>query len=113
MSNYTRILLVVLLVAVLFTLCLFWLHQKDKLIEDWRAVLTRAWSLRFIILAGLFGGVEMALPLFTDSFPRNIFTAVTVFVCVGGAVSRFWAQPKMKKEDCDAGQPPAKADSGT
>ncbi|MEP9388208.1 hypothetical protein [Mesorhizobium sp. KR9-304] len=34
-----------------------------RLVANWRAVLTRAWSMRLMSLAGLLSGMEIALPL--------------------------------------------------
>lgn len=32
------------------------------IVENWRDVLTKAWSIRFILLAGLLTGVEYIIP---------------------------------------------------
>lgn len=36
-----------------------------RLIPNWRQILTRAWSPRFMLLAMFFTAIEVALPLFT------------------------------------------------
>jgi len=62
------------------------------LYDNWREILRRSWSLRFIFLAGLLSGCEIALPLFADQIPRNLF-AVLSFVAVAAAfVARLIAQ---------------------
>jgi hypothetical protein len=62
------------------------------IIPNWRAVLRKAWSLRFMELAFIFSIAEAVLPLFPDKFPRGIF-AILSGIAVGGAyVARFLAQ---------------------
>lgn len=66
-----------------------------KLINEWSSVLKHAWSLRLVILAGLLSGVEVVLPLFTDIFPRGIFSGLSIIAATTAAVARVVAQPKM------------------
>lgn len=62
------------------------------LYANWKEIIRRSWSLRFIILAGILSGCEVALPLFADSLPRNLFAALSfVFVCAA-FVARLVAQ---------------------
>ena len=65
-----------------------------KLIDNWRTVLRKAWSIRVILLSAALTGVEMALPLFTDAFPRNVFLGLSIVVAIAAAVFRIIAQPK-------------------
>ncbi len=63
-----------------------------RLYDNWREIMRRSWSLRFIILAGLLSGCEIVLPLFADQIPRNLF-AVLSFAAVSAAfVARLVAQ---------------------
>jgi hypothetical protein len=63
-----------------------------KLYDNWKDILTKAWSIRFIILAGILSGLEIILPLFNESIPENLFAALS-FVCVSAAfVARLVAQ---------------------
>lgn len=63
-----------------------------QLYPNWKEIVRRSWSLRFIILAGILSGLEVALPLFSDEIPRNIFAALS-FVAVSAAfVARLVAQ---------------------
>lgn len=66
-----------------------------NLIPEWRRVLRRAWSVRLALLAAALGGVEIALPLFSDAVPRHVFLGLSVLVTMGAAVARIVAQPKM------------------
>jgi hypothetical protein len=67
-----------------------------KLIDDWKRIAKRAWSVRLGALAAILSGVEVVLPLFADSFPRNLFAALSFAAVVGAMVARFVAQPKIK-----------------
>lgn len=63
-----------------------------KLAADWREITRKAWSIRFIILAGALSGAEIILPLFGNVIPRGLFAALS-FVAVGGAfIARLVAQ---------------------
>ena len=63
-----------------------------KLYDNWKEILRRSWSLRFIILAGALSGIEVILPFFGDVIPRNLFAALS-FVAVSAAfVARLVAQ---------------------
>jgi hypothetical protein len=63
-----------------------------KLYPNWKEILRKAWSIRFLVLAGILSGIEIVLPLFAEQFPRNVF-AILSFVFVGAAfVSRLVAQ---------------------
>ena len=63
-----------------------------RLYENWKEIVRRSWSLRFIILAGVLSGLEMILPFYSDEIPRNLF-AVLSFVAVSAAfVARLVAQ---------------------
>lgn len=64
-----------------------------KLYDNWREILRRSWSLRFIILAGVLSGCEVALPLIGDRyFDPGVLAALSfVFVCAA-FIARLVAQ---------------------
>jgi hypothetical protein len=63
-----------------------------KLYDNWKEILRKAWSIRFMVIAAVLSGIEIVLPMFADQFPRNTF-AILSFVFVGAAfVSRIVAQ---------------------
>jgi len=68
-----------------------------KLIANWRDVLTKAWSVRLMILAGLLTGVEVILPLFIESMPRNVFAGLSLVVVSAALVSRIMAQQGLEE----------------
>lgn len=62
------------------------------LYDDWKTILRKAWSIRFMLLAGFLSGVEVALPYFEQSIPRGLFAGLSG-VSVGAAfVARLVAQ---------------------
>lgn len=63
-----------------------------KLYDNWKDILKRAWSIRFMVLAAVLSGIEVILPFFNESIPKNIFAALS-FVCVSAAfIARLVAQ---------------------
>ncbi len=65
-----------------------------KLVENWRAVLRCAWSVRLMIVAGLLSGIEVALPLIDGwvEVPRGIFASFSGIVTAAAFVARLVAQ---------------------
>lgn len=61
---------------------------------EWKRILWRAWSIRFLLLAGVFTGLEVAMPLLADVLPVPKATfAILSGIAVGGAfVTRLIAQ---------------------
>ena len=68
-----------------------------NLISEWKHILKHAWSFRLAIVAGLFSGAEVILPLFVDALPRGVFAGASLLAAVGSAVSRVVDQPKMER----------------
>jgi len=66
--------------------------MKLHLIDDWRKVLRRAWSVRLGVLSVIFTAAEILLPLYSDMFPRHVFATLSVFSAVGGLVLRLVSQ---------------------
>jgi hypothetical protein len=63
-----------------------------KLYNNWKDIVKKAWSVKFILLAGLLSATEVILPLFFDYFDRGTF-AILSFIAVSGAfISRIVAQ---------------------
>lgn len=65
-----------------------------RLVNNWRAVLTRAWSVRLLLLAGLLTGIEAALPFLGELVPLSpgVLAAVSFLVVMGALVARLLAQ---------------------
>lgn len=63
-----------------------------KLYENWKDIVKKAWSVKFMIIAGVLSAVEVILPFFEDRFPRGLFAALSG-ISVGAAfVARLVAQ---------------------
>lgn len=63
-----------------------------RLYSNWRHIVRRAWSIRFMLLAGLLSAVEVALPFFADAFPRGAFAALSGLAVGAAFVARLVAQ---------------------
>jgi hypothetical protein len=67
------------------------------LLDDWRRVLRRAWSIRFSLLAAVFTAAEVVVPLFSDVLPRGLFVLLAFSASIGAAIARLVAQPEMHR----------------
>ena len=63
-----------------------------KLVDHWRDVLKKAWSMRLMVLAAILSGVEVVLPFFSEAIPRGIFAVLSFFAVAGAFVARLVAQ---------------------
>lgn len=63
-----------------------------QLASDWRRVLRRAWSIRFVIAAGALSAAEVILPFFEPSIPRGLFAAASGLATGGAFIARLMAQ---------------------
>lgn len=69
--------------------------KKLHLIDDWRRVLRKAWSIRLALIAAAFGGAELALPYLGDLIPPKVFLGLSMAITIAAAAARIVAQPKM------------------
>ena len=70
---------------------------RHFLLENWRQVLRRAWSIRFSMLAAAFTAAEGVVPLFGDILPRGAFVLLAFAASIGATVARIVAQPEMHR----------------
>lgn len=70
-----------------------------KVIPNAKGVLRKAWSVRLGIVAGIFSGAEIIVPLFVDVIPRATFAVLSFVTVMGAVVARFVAQPRMHDGD--------------
>lgn len=68
------------------------------LIDNWKDVVKKAWSIRLMVLAGLFSGLEVILPLFVYDLPRNVFAGLSMLVILAAFVARLMAQQELRRE---------------
>lgn len=68
-----------------------------KLVDDWRDIPKRAWSVRLIALAAVLSGLEIALPMLDGvvDIPRGLFAALTGLVTCAALMARLTAQRSM------------------
>lgn len=59
---------------------------------DWKNILKRAWSIRWMVLAALFSAAEVIAPLFSDVVPRSVFAVLSGLAVGGGVVARVMVQ---------------------
>lgn len=63
-----------------------------KLYDNWKQILKKAWSVRFMLIAGLLSAVEVIFPFFADSLPRGVFAALSGLFVGAAFVARLVAQ---------------------
>jgi hypothetical protein len=63
-----------------------------RLYNNWREIIRRSWSLRFIILAALLSGCEIALPWISDQFTPGVFAGLSFVFTASAFVARLVAQ---------------------
>lgn len=68
-----------------------------QLLDDWKAVARRAWSMRLIALSFVLSALEVALPYLDGHFPRGTFAVLAGLVSLAAAVARLVAQPEVHK----------------
>lgn len=67
-----------------------------ELVEDWKAILSKAWSVKFNIAATLFGAAEVVVALVQPaSIPHGVFAAIAAVISIGANVSRVMAQKEL------------------
>jgi len=67
-----------------------------KLIPEWRAILAKAWSVKFNIAATLFGAAEVVVALVRPaSIPNGVFAGIAAAISIGANVARIMAQKEL------------------
>ncbi|MDQ1921298.1 DUF7940 domain-containing protein [Massilia pseudoviolaceinigra] len=70
------------------------------LIEDWRAVLAKAWSLKFNAAAGLLGAAEVYIALVQPAgIPNGVFAGIAAVVSLLAFGARLLAQREFNGTD--------------
>lgn len=68
--------------------------------SNWKTVATKAWSFRFIILAAVLSGFEVALPIMREAIeplglvPPGVFAGLSFIATAAAGIARIVAQPK-------------------
>lgn len=71
-----------------------------KLVNDWRRIARRAWSVRLAVLSAVLSAAEMAIQFVPNTLIESgRFAAVAFAVSVAAAIARIVAQPSMRDGD--------------
>ncbi len=72
-----------------------------RLVDDWRAVLRRAWSIRLALLAALLSGLEVLLPILDGAIaiPHGVFAALAGLTSAAAFYARLVAQKGLSDAD--------------
>lgn len=65
-----------------------------KIDPDWRRVIRKTWSVRFMVLASALILVETLLPFYMESLPRGIFAGLAAIATIAG----IWARVVLQRE---------------
>ena len=60
--------------------------------DDWRDVVRKAWSVKFMVLAFMLTMAEVMLPFFSDAVPPRTFAVLSGLAVAGAFVTRLLAQ---------------------
>ena len=60
--------------------------------DNWRDLIRKAWSVKFMVLAFLLTMAEVMLPFFSDAVPPRTFALLSGLAVAGAFVSRLIAQ---------------------
>lgn len=63
-----------------------------QLYDNWREIVRKAWSIRFMLLAGLLTGLEVAVPLLAGFLPHGVFAALAGLSTCAALIARLVAQ---------------------
>lgn len=71
-----------------------------ELHPDWKRILTRAWSIRLLALAGVLSALEFLLPyIATDPrIPALLFRLLSIVVITAATISRIIAQKEFSND---------------
>ena len=67
-----------------------------QLLNDWRTILVRAWSVRLMVVAAILSGAEVALQFYAPNWPDGILATTSGLVTAGALVARILAQSNME-----------------
>lgn len=66
------------------------------LVDDWKLILAKAWSVKFNIAATIFGAAEVVVALVQPaSIPNGVFAGIAATISVFANVARIMAQQEI------------------
>lgn len=67
-----------------------------NLIDNWGAILAKAWSVKFNIAATLFGAAEVVVALVQPAgIPNGVFAGIAAVISIAANVARVMAQKEL------------------
>ena len=67
-----------------------------QLIDNWQAILEKAWSVKFNIAATMFGAAEVVVALVQPAIiPNGVFAGIAAVISIAANVSRLMAQKEL------------------
>lgn len=66
--------------------------KKVALYPNWKQIIRKAWSIRFMTMAAILSACEVVLPLYEDTIPKNLFASLSFFFVTAAFISRIVAQ---------------------
>lgn len=69
------------------------------IVKNWRDILTRAWSVRLIVLAGVLSGLEVAMQIWQPNWPDGVLAAFSGAISAVALFARVAAQSNMEDEE--------------
>lgn len=70
-----------------------------KLLDNWREIARKAWSVRLALLAAFLGAVEIVVQFVAATQPTPYFAMASALTSFAAAVARIVAQPKSMHHD--------------
>ena len=79
------------------------MKRRLRLRPDWRTILKQAWSVKFMVVAAILSGCEVAVPFLAPvleaDLPKGMFAALAGVVTAGALIARLLAQSEVEKND--------------
>lgn len=68
--------------------------KEWRIVKDWHWIVTKSWSIRWLALAAVLSGLEVAFTYFTDNppLPRGVFALLSSITTIAAFAARFYAQ---------------------
>lgn len=70
----------------------------NGLIDDWKHVVRKAWSVRLALLAALLGAAEVGVQMFAAVRPTPWLAMASALCSLAASVARIVAQPRMRHD---------------
>lgn len=70
-----------------------------KLVDNWRRVVSKAWSIKLALVSAALSATEFALPYVAPAVSSGKFAAVAGAVSLAAALARIVSQPKLWSSD--------------